>query len=202
MPEHPPLSSEELDFIRELFSRQWLGKLPSAHIFEIDGGPLANALLARLGNQASLNLSAKLDDCRMTFPLQVIEDEQHGLQLKMEAPRIFREGDMRRAWRLQLTEPLHLHNINGEESEMQICELTPASLVLISPLHPPPKSFSLWLQLPGGENLPIRGRRIRPINRQRAAYSLRMQNHEHAECLRRFIFEQYRQQHPQLQIAG
>ena len=202
MSEHPTLTSEELDFIREVFSSQLIGKPLSVRAFKIDGGPQANALLTRLSSQARLSLGAELDDCRMSFPLQLVEDELHGLQLEMGAPRIYEDGDMRRAWRLALDEPLHLRDSHGEESELLVYELAPGSLVLSSPLRAPPESFSLWLQLPGCESLPVKGRRIRPISRHRAAYSLQMHSREHAECLRQFIFEQYRQRHPQLQIAG
>ncbi|WP_394560976.1 PilZ domain-containing protein [Aquipseudomonas alcaligenes] len=202
MSEHPTLSSEELDFIREVFSSQLIGKPLSVRTFKVDGGPLANALLARLGSHARLSLDAQMDDCRMTFPLQLVEDELHGMQLEMGAPSIFEDGDVSRPWRLDLDEPLHLRDSNGDESELLVFELAPGSLVLSSPLREPPEKFSLWLQLPGCESLPIKGRRIRRIGRHRAAYSLQMHNSEHAECIRQFIFEQYRQRHPQLQIAG
>ena len=71
----PALSSEELDFIREVFSSQLIGKPLSIPAFKVDGGPLANALLTRLGLHANLSLEAKLDRCHVSFPLQLVEDE-------------------------------------------------------------------------------------------------------------------------------
>ena len=91
----PALSSEELDFIREVFSSQLIGKPLSIPAFKVDGGPLANALLTRLGLHANLSLEAKLDRCHVSFPLQLVEDELHGLQLEMGAPNIFEEGAVR-----------------------------------------------------------------------------------------------------------
>jgi len=202
MSEHSTLSSEELDFIREVFSSQLIGKPLPIPAFKVDGGPLANALLARLGGHAKLSLEAQMGDCRMTFPLQMVEDELHGLQLEMGAPSIFEDGRIRRPWRLELDEPLTLRDRSGEDSTLLVYEIAPDSLVLGSPMLEPPERFSLWLPLPGFDSLPIKGRRIRLIGRHRAAYGLQVQHGEHAERIRQFIFEQYRQRHPQLQIAG
>ena len=138
MSEHSTLSSEELSFIREVFSSQLIGKALPIPAFKVDGGPLANALLARLGGHARLSLEATLDDCRMTFPLQLVEDELHGLQLEMGAPSIFEDGRLedgaiRRPWRLELDEPLGLRDRKGNESGLLIYELAPSSVVLVSP---------------------------------------------------------------------
>lgn len=202
MSEHSTLSSEELDFIREVFHSQLIGKPLPIPAFKVDGGPLANALLARLGGHAKLSLEAQLDHYRMTFPLQLVEDELHGLQLEMGAPSIYEDGLVRRPWRLELDEPLPLHDGSGDASSLLVYELAPASMVVGSPLAEPPEKISLWLSLPGFDSLPVKGQRIRRIGRHRAAYRLQLQHHEHAERIRQFIFEQYRRRHPQLQVAG
>lgn len=202
MSEQSTLSSEELSFIREVFNSQLIGKPLPIPAFKVDGGPLANALLARLGSHARLTLEAQMDDCRMAFPLQMVEDELHGLQLEMGAPSIFQDGEVRRPWRLELDEPMALRDGKGGKSGLLVYELAPTSLVLGSPMTEPPEKFSLWLPLPGQESLPIKGQRIRLIGRHRAAYGLQVQHGEHAERIRQYIFEQYRQRHPQLQIAG
>lgn len=201
MSEQSTLSSEELDFIREVFNSQLIGKPLPIPAFKVDGGPLANALLARLGSHARLTLEAQMDDCRMTFPLQMVEDELHGLQLEMGAPSIFQDGAVRRPWRLELDEPLALRDNSGGESGLLVYELAPTSLVLGSPMVEPPEKFSLWLPLPGQDGLPIKGQRIRRVGRHRAAYSLQVQHREHAERIRQYIFEQYRVRHPQLQAS-
>ncbi len=202
MSEHSTLSNEELDFIREVFHSQFIGKPLPIPAFKVDGGPLANALLARLGGHARLSLEARMDDCSMTFPLQMVEDELHGLQLEMGAPSIYEDGEVRRPWRLELDEPLALRDGSGEESDLLVYELAPDSLVLGTPLRQPPEKFSLWLCLPGGKSMPVQGLRIRRIGRHRAAYGLSLQHGEHAERIRQFIFEQYRRRHPQLQVAS
>jgi hypothetical protein len=207
MSEHSTLSSEELSFIREVFSSQLIGKALPIPAFKVDGGPLANALLARLGGHARLSLEATLDDCRMTFPLQLVEDELHGLQLEMGAPSIFEDGRLedgaiRRPWRLELDEPLGLRDRKGNESGLLIYELAPSSVVLGSLMAEAPEKFNLWLPLPGIESVPVKGRCIRRISRHRAAYELQTEHSEHAERIRQYIFEQYRRRHPQLQIAS
>ena len=199
----PALSSEELDFIREVFSSQLIGKPLSIPAFKVDGGPLANALLTRLGLHANLSLEAKLDRCHVSFPLQLVEDELHGLQLEMGAPNIFEEGAVRRPWRLELDEPLALRNRQGRVNALRVLELAPASVVLGSTDgRSPPEYFDLWLSLPGADSMPLHGRLIRRVSGTRAAYQLTLQHQEHGERIRQFIFEQYRQRHPQLQIAG
>jgi hypothetical protein len=202
MSEQSTLSSEELKFIREVFNSQLVGKPVSIPAFKVDGGLQANTLLVRLGSHAQLTLEAQMDDCRMTFPLQMVEDELHGLQLEMGAPSIFQDGQVSRPWRLELDEPLTLRDGKGGESGLLVYELAPTSLVLGSPMAEPPEKFSLWLPLPGFDSLPIKGQRIRRIGRHRAAYGLQVQHGEHAERIRQFIFEQYRLRHPQLRIAG
>src|SRR5690606_9598257 len=202
MSEHSTLSSEELEFIREVFSSPVVGKSLPIPAFRVDGGPLANALLARLGGNAQLSLEARMDDCRMSFPLQMVEDELHGLQLEMGAPSIFEDGRVSRLWRLELDEPLALRDGRGEETGMLVFEMGPDSLVIGSPMISPPERFSLGLPLPESEPLAVRGRRIRHIGRHRAAYSMETKHREHAERIREFIFEQYRLRHPQLKIAG
>ncbi|WP_068829775.1 hypothetical protein [Pseudomonas sp. BMS12] len=203
MSEHATLSREELDYIRQLFSAQLIGKPLPIPAFKVDGGPLANALLARLGLHAQLSLEAQLEHCRMSFPLHLVEDELHGLQLEMGAPSIFEEGAVLRPWRLTLKKPLALRAANGKASTMRVLELAPGSLLLqTSDGHPPPELFDLWLALPGAESMPIHGQLIRRTDSDQAAYYLQLQHREHAERIRQFLFEQYRERNPQLQATG
>ena len=202
MSAHTSLSSEELDFIRHVFDSPLNGKSLPFPSYTIDGGPSANALLARLGTHAGLCLEARLDDCRMSFPLQLVEDELHGLHLEMGAPSIYQEGAVRRPWRVTLDTPLRLHRENGEDAGLRVLELSPHGLVLEAANDDLPGRFALWLPLAGNLRLPIRGERIRRIAPRRAAYRLQLQHDDHVERLRQFIFEQYRQRHPELRIGG
>ncbi|MBC9251800.1 hypothetical protein A9179_16135 [Pseudomonas alcaligenes] len=204
MPEHNTLSSEELDFLRQVFSSQLIGNPLQLPAFKVDGGPQANALLGRLGLHAQLSLEAQLGNYRMSFPLQLVEDEMHSLQLELGAPSIFEEGAVRRPWRLTLPTPLPLLDEHGQATALRVHEISPGGLLVSSqtPGTPLPELFSLWLPLPGREPMPVSGRCIRRTSPQRAAYRLLLNHREHSERIRQYIFEQYRQRHPQLQIAG
>lgn len=202
MSEHTALSQAELDYIRQLFSAQLIGKPLSIPAFKVDGGPLANALLGRLGQHAQLSLEAQLEHCRISFPLLLVEDELHGLQLEMGAPSIFEEGAVLRPWRLTLSQALILREANGEASPLRVLELAPGSLLLQSSVGPPPERFDLWLTLPGAESMPVQGLLIRRTAGDQAAYHLQLQHREHGERIRQFLFEQYRKRHPQLQANG
>lgn len=203
MSEHPALSREELDFIRQLFNTQRITKALPIPVFKVDGGPLANALLSRLGLNAQLALEAQLEHYRMSFPLVLVEDELHGLQLEMGAPKIFEEGAVLRPWRLTLAEPLQLREANGEPAPLCVLELAPGSLLVqLANEQPPPARFDLWLTLPGTDSMPVQGQLIRATAHDQAAYRLLLQHREHGERIRQFLFERYREQHPQLQASA
>lgn len=202
MSEQSALSSEELDFLRQVFSSQLIGKPLHIPSFKVDGGALANALLSRLGRHAQLNLQARMDNYSMSFPLQLVEDEMQSLQLELGAPSIYEEGAIRRPWRLVLDAPLVLQDQDGAETGLLVHEVAPDSLLIGSHTDAAlPDNFSLWLPLPGLEPMPVKARRIRASTEQRAAYSLLLRHSEHTERIRQFIFEQYRQQNPQLQAV-
>ena len=203
MSEHSALSSEELDYIRHLFDAQRIGNTLPFPTFKVDGGPLANALLCRLGLSGQLALEARLEHYRMSFPLVLVEDELHGLQLEMGAPSIFEEGAVLRPWRLILAEQLPLQDANGQPAPLRALELAPGSLLVqMDDQLPPPEQFDLWLALPGADSMPIQGRLIRRTDGNQAAYRLLLQHREHDERIRQFLFEQYRERHPQLQAVG
>lgn len=203
MAEHPVLSAEELDYIRRLFDQQLIDQVLNAPTFRIDGGPQANALLSSLGSHASLSLEASLDHCRLVFPLHLTEDELHGLHLEIGPPNIYEEGSNLRPWRLELEKPISLRSQNGRSSPLRIIELAPNSLLLErNDGASIPERFDLWLRLPNKESFPVHGKLIRRIDKASGAYQLGVDHQEHGERIRHFIFEQYRQRHPQLQIAG
>ncbi|MEK1905161.1 MAG: hypothetical protein AAAB13_05240 [Pseudomonas sp.] len=203
MSEQSTLSGEELDFIRHLYDTQLSGKALHSPTFTVDGGPLANALLGRLGQHAQLSLEAQLGNYRMAFPLQLVEDEMHNLQLELGAPSIFEDGIIRRPWRLALPQPLHLLDEHGAVTSLRVNEISPGSLLLSQEGDGElPEQFCLWLPLPGHEPMAINGLRIRPVGSRQAAYRLLLNHHEHRERVRQYIFEQYRQRHPQLQVVG
>lgn len=202
MSEQSELSSEELDFLRQLFSSQLIGQPLDIPSFKVDGGALANALLSRLGRHTQLSLQARMDNYSMSFPLQLVEDEMHSLQLELGAPSIYEEGAIRRPWRLVLDTPLALQDQDGADTALLVHEVAPDSLLIEQQGDAAlPAEFNLWLPLPGLESIPVKARRIRASTGQRAAYSVLLRHSEHTERIRQFIFKQYRQKNPQLQAA-
>lgn len=197
------LSSEELDYIRQIFSNPLRDKPLSAPTLEVEGSTLANSLLSRLGLHAQLKLEARQDHYRMSFPLHLVEDEQHNLQLELGAPNIYEEGTVLRPWRLPLQRPAALLDSHGEQTDLLVHEVAPGSLLVsCSGKAALPEQFTLWLPLPGIDAMPVKAHRVRQASPRRAAYRLRLRRAEHSERLRQFIFEQYQQRHPELQAAS
>lgn len=195
------LNPEERSYIQELLG----GSLPTTEMstpsFRVDGGPMANAILAGLGKHAQLHLDAQFDDQHLRFPLQLVEDEFHDLHLELGAPRIFQEGDIQRSWRLTLEQPLVLMHKNGRTSDLRVHEISPSGVLIdCTGALAPPATFTLWLPLPGQEPIELHGHCVRRINGELTAFRLDQLRGSHAERLRYFIFQKHRQQHPQLQL--
>ncbi|MBD9484932.1 hypothetical protein IB229_18265 [Pseudomonas sp. PDM14] len=199
MSEQSVLSSEELDFIQHMFDSPLIGKRLQIPTFNVDGDPRGNALLSALAQNAQLSLDARFDGYWMSFPVQMIEDELHNLQLELGAPSIFEEGAVQRPLRLHLETPLPLLDDNARPSDLQVQQISPNGL-LVSGAALLPVQFDLWLPLPEQDAIAVRGRLVRLVAPHQGAYVLRLRHAEHAERLRQFIFEQHRRQHPELQL--
>ncbi|WP_447589928.1 hypothetical protein [Aquipseudomonas campi] len=201
MSEHSALSSEELDFIQRVFNTPTPGKRLQTPTFRVDGGARANTMLSDLGENAQLSLEAHFDGYWMSFPLQLVEDEMHNLQMELGAPSIYEEGDVLRPLRLHLDESMPLLDEEGIPSGLHVEEVSPGGL-LVTGNTAMPRRFELWLPLPGHKPMAIKGRLLRMVGKRRAVYALKLRHPEHAERLRQFIFDQYRQQHPQLHLGN
>jgi hypothetical protein len=142
------LSRDELDYIQELPSYGLSTDTQISPMFKVDGGVVANALLASLGRQAQLQLEAQFGDQCLRFPLQLVEDEFHALHLEMGAPDIFQLGAVQRSWRVSLKRPVLLLHENGSPSDLCVHEISPSG-VLIESLGPlaAPDQFHLWLSI-------------------------------------------------------
>lgn len=196
------LSSEELDYIRQVFSNPRRDKPLSPPSFEVEA-ILDSSLLSRLKLHTQLKLEARQDHYRMFFPLHLAEDEQHHLQLELGAPSIYEEGTVLRPWRLPLQQPPTLLDSYGAQTDLQVHEIAPGSLLVCSSGDTAlPERFALWLPLPGVDAIPIKARRVRQASPQCTAYSLQFKRPEYADCLRQFLFTQYQQRHPELQTAS
>lgn len=194
------LNRDELAYIQQILGTSLSnGSLPIPS-FRVDGGATANALLARLGQHSELHLEANFGDQRLSFPLQLVEDEFHALHLELGAPGIFQQGAVQRSWRLVLERPVTLLNENGQESSLRVYEISPSGVLLDNcQQHSLPENFNLWLPLPGQEPIRLCGRRVRRVSKQLTAFRLDLLSGSHGERLRHYLFQQHRLAHPQLQ---
>lgn len=200
MSNHPVLSRDERAFLQKL-----LGETPQmpgvSRSFRIDGGEAGNALLERLAMHSSLTLESQAENYRLSFPLELQEDEFHSLQISLGTPRIFEHGPTQRPWRVHLDPAPALLDANGAATHLHVLEMSPSGLLLDLGEGHMPERFSLWLALPDQEPIPIRGSLARITMPGVAAYRIELRHNRHAERLRRFIFRQHRLQHPELDSA-
>lgn len=199
MSKKPLLSRDELDYIQQILGHSLSSQILPVQSFRVDGGSVANGILAGLGQHAQLHLEARFGDQCMRFPLQLVEDEFHALHLELGAPGIYQQGEVQRPWRLTLAQPLPLLHANGQASDLCIHEISPAGVLVESNEACAPENFDLWLALPDQAPIELHGQRVRRTANQLTAFRLDMLAANQSERLRHFIFQQHRLQHPQLQ---
>ena len=85
MPKKPLLSRDELDYIQQILGHSLSSAILPVQSFRVDGGSLANGILAGLGRNAQLHLEAQFGDQCLRFPLQLVEDDFHALHLELGA---------------------------------------------------------------------------------------------------------------------
>ena len=200
MAEDTILSKDELTFIRKLMQRNGGTTAERATVFRIDGGAQSNELLMQLAARANLSLQAEFEDFRMSFPIQLREDELHSLDLQLAPPVIYERGATTRAWRLHLDEPLALLKNDGGESSLSVHELSPHGLLVDAGKdRKPPKHFHLRLALPDDTPLEIDAHRVRELKGGMAAYEVEFPQEKDAERIRSFLYRQHQRLHPDLQ---
>ncbi|AGA87698.1 hypothetical protein PSCT_03227 [Pseudomonas sp. SCT] len=200
MAEDTILSKDELTFIRKLMQRNGGTTAERATGFRIDGGAPSNELLMQLAARANLSLQAEFEDFRMSFPIQLREDELHSLDLQLAPPVIYERGATTRAWRLHLDEPLALLKNDGGESSLSVHELSPHGLLVDAGKdRKPPKHFHLRLALPDDTPLEIDAHRVRELKGGMAAYEVEFPQEKDAERIRSFLYRQHQRLHPDLQ---
>lgn len=200
MSQKPLLSRDELAYIQQILDTSLNNSSLPAPSFRVDGGAVANAVLAGLGKHSELHLEANFGDQCLRFPLQLVADEFHALHLELGAPKIFQQGAVQRSWRLILEQPVTLLTENGQDSSLRVYEISPSGVLLDNAeQHSLPENFNLWLPLPGQEPIQLCGRRVRRVSKQLTAFRLDLLPGSHGERLRHFLFQQHRLQHPQLQ---
>jgi len=200
MAEQTILSKDELTFIRKLMQRNGPPSAERTTGFRIDGGAQSNELLLQLAARANLSLQAEFEDFRMSFPLQLKEDELHSLDLQLAPPVIYERGPTTRAWRLHLEQPLALLKNDGGESSLSVHELSPHGLLVDAGKdRKPPKHFHLRLALPDDTPLEVDAHRVRELKGGLAAYEVEYPQEKDAERIRSFLYRQHQRLHPDLQ---
>lgn len=201
MSNHSILSNDERHYLRKLLKSETTPGKRESRDFQIDGGEAGNALLAGLASHSKLTMESHFDDCWMSFPLQLAEDELHALQLKLGAPKIFEYGPNQRPWRLHLDPPITLLDARGADTGLQAQQLSPNGLLVeLGTTDAPPCELALCLPLPGREPIPFKAVLVRSTGARLAAYRLSVRHPAHTEALRQFIFQQHRLQHPELEL--
>lgn len=202
MAERTVLTSDELAFINKLMTRAASGTGERASGFHLDGGPQSNELLLELATHAELSLEAKTADFRLSFPVQLKEDEFHSLHLHLAPPVIFERGPITRAWRLQLEQPLSLLKSDGGKSPLRVRELSSHGLLVDAGNARVPKHFHLRLALPDDAPLEIDAHRVREVKNGVAAYEVEFSGEKDAERIRSFLYRQHKRLHPEAQAES
>ncbi|WP_445940453.1 hypothetical protein [Pseudomonas sp.] len=115
MQEQALLTQAELAFIRQLHQPA-LPEQRSQPRLPVDIGKQLSELLSRYTANEPLSLHAHIANQRLTFDLHLGQDEQSTPCLQLSAPQIFDEGEINRAWRSPLHEPLPLHTPSAQPS--------------------------------------------------------------------------------------
>ena len=118
------LTQDELDFIQTMQHNPQLNVRDATSSLLVNGDRRIQTLLTRLVANEQVTLQAQFNNQQISFPLQLVEDEMHSLQLEMGAPSIYEEGVIRRPWRLVLAKPLPLREQDGAASSLLVHDVS------------------------------------------------------------------------------
>lgn len=193
------LTQDELDFIRTMQHSSLPSPAESVSRLMVSGGSDIKNLLTRLIADEQVTLQAQFDNHQMTFPLHLVEDEFHALQLQLGAPRIYEEGPMVRPWRLTLESPLALEDDLGLSTGLWVREISfKGVLVDVRDQPEPPETFDLWFSPDNCAPIALHGILQRRTGQNLAAYNLCESQQGEIERLREYILQAHRQAHPEL----
>lgn len=188
------LTSEELDFIQDLpFAQPASSQTPS---LKVDGGTQTKALLTRLAASDQLTIEAHFNGERVTFPLNLVEDEFHSLSLEIGVPQVVEQGAPERAWRLHMQTPIALLDEHGHASGMWLHSLSTTGMLVEVRHNAAPNSCTLWLPQADGEPIRLQGILARRTDQRLVAYRLSGRKTAHRERLRQYIYQQHRLLNP------
>ncbi len=194
MQEQALLTQAELAFIRQLHQPAPTEQRNQPRL-PVDLGKQLSELLSHCAANEQLSLHAHIANQHLTFDLHLSQDEQNAPCLQLSAPQIFDEGEINRAWRSPLPEPLPLHNRRAQPGDLWIHQLSMnGALVEYRGSGQPPRRFQRLL--PVGEERPIAvsGTFVRTTAEGLLAYQLHTLDRYSDEQLRQFIYQQHLQQ--------
>ncbi|MFI8479926.1 hypothetical protein ACIGCM_05065 [Pseudomonas sp. NPDC078700] len=192
------LTEDEMEFIQHLYDRPANKQTGSLHA-QIDLVESLKDLMSNYAHVEKLTIDARFANQRMTFTPFITEDASHNQHLELGTPKIFDEsGTDSRAWRLPLTPPLELRNLNGSASGLLVHELSMDGL-LIEPLpnHKAPAQFNLLLPLGGQKPISLKGHFVRKASKIQLAYQLDPTDRLSTERLQQFLYQKHRTLYPQ-----
>lgn len=193
------LTQDELDFIRTMQHASQPSPAESVSRLMVNGGSEIKHLLTRLIAQEQVTLQAQFDNHQMTFPLHLVEDEFHSLQLQLGAPHIYEEGPMVRPWRLNLESPVALEDELGLSTGLWVREISFKGVLVEYRDQPkPPSTFDLWFAPDNCAPIALHGVLQRRTGKCLAAYNLSQSKHSEIDRLREYILQAHRQAHPEL----
>ncbi len=190
------LTSEELDFLQDLQTpprSQGPVQTPS---LRVDGGTQTKALLTRLAASDQLTIEAHFNGERVTFPLQLVEDEFHSLTLEIGPPQVVEQGPSERPWRLHLSPAVALVDEHGKPSGFWLHTVSTTGLLVEVRHKLVPNNFSLWLPQAGASPIRLQGILARRSDQRLVAYRLSGRKTVHSERLRQYIYQQHRLLNP------
>lgn len=195
MQEQALLTQAELAFIRHLHQPAAAAEQRSQPCLQVDIGKQLSELLSHCAAHEQLSLHAHIANQHLAFDLHLSQDEQTPPSLQLGAPQIFDEGEVNRAWRSPLPQPLLLHTLDAELSDLWIHQLSMnGALIEYRARRKAPKRFSLMLPLDTQTPIAIEGVFVRQATDGLLAYQLQALDPDSDEHLRQFIYQQHRQQ--------
>lgn len=199
MQAQPLLTATELAFIRQLHQPASI-KQRSQPPLPVDIGQQLSELLSHYSVDEPLSLHAHIANQHLTFDLHLSLDEQNSPCLQLSAPQIFDEGEINRAWRLPLPEPLRLLNQRAQPSDLWVHQLSMnGALIEHRGRRKAPKRFNLLLPLTEHKPITLVGVFVRETEGGLLAYQLHTLDPQSDEQLRQFIYQQHLQQEQRLQ---
>lgn len=198
------LTQDELDFILGMQRNPQLNVRDSTRNLIVNGGIQIQDLLARLAASEQVTIQAQFNNQKISFPLQMVEDEFHAQHLEIGTPSIYEEGPQIRPWRLVLPSPIPLETEHGALTALWVHEVSfKGVLIEYRRKGNPPRHFSAWFNAAGHAPIAMRGRLERMTEKGMAAYHLSEKYPEDTERLRQYMLNEHRRLHPAVHtLAG